>query len=365
MSQTKIRKIREANILIESRFLNKDEEDFEYEDLPNEPPSDFEDEEDTIVDYGFDVEEPENDDFQKDMGFKDFMKKNKASSIGIGSGVRWDSESEKEYSPIKPSDMPLEKYLKLKKNKGESEKLAESLIRETYKKVLFEQKMDSVISQLKKELADALTPEQKRAIRKELKTGGLEGLEDELEDAYNDVKSELSEDMDDDDKKLISHHKKSELAGIITILPTLGSAGGIFMKILQGENFEYGIELFALVLSSLVGFIYATSQSGKAEETNKKMEMDAGQENSKIFNKLRPLQSSGELRMDIDGPRSGFAPDNCYSENNPKPEQWKKVGYVRTKTDSKTGKKYISIRYCNSRNLNYLLKQAMNQLDLN
>ena len=119
MSQTKIRKIREANILIESRFLNKDEEEFEYEDQPNEPPSDFEDEEDTIVDYGFDFEEPENDEFQKDMGFKDFMKKNKANSMGIGSGVRWDSESEKEYSPIKPSDMPLEKYLKLKKNKGE------------------------------------------------------------------------------------------------------------------------------------------------------------------------------------------------------------------------------------------------------
>ena len=118
MSKTKIRKIREANILLESRFLKKDGEDFDFEEIPsNEPPSDFEDDFEEVTDYGFDTEDDfEGDDFQKDMGFKDFIKRNRPSSVGIGDKVRWDKDSEKEYSPLKPTDVPLEKYLKLKKD---------------------------------------------------------------------------------------------------------------------------------------------------------------------------------------------------------------------------------------------------------
>ena len=84
-SQTKIKKMIEANMLLEQRYLTKEdydtvepesEEDFPLEDEP----SLFDDEEDEIEDYGFDVEdEDENDleDFDKEMKFKDLMKKRK------------------------------------------------------------------------------------------------------------------------------------------------------------------------------------------------------------------------------------------------------------------------------------------------
>ena len=45
------------------------------------------------------------------------MKKNKLGSIGVGSGERWNKDSEKEYNPIKPDDLPLDKFLKSKYNK--------------------------------------------------------------------------------------------------------------------------------------------------------------------------------------------------------------------------------------------------------
>ena len=63
--------------------------------------------------------EDENDleDFDKEMKFKDLMKKNKLGSIGVGSGERWNKDSEKEYNPIKPDDLPLDKFLKSKYNK--------------------------------------------------------------------------------------------------------------------------------------------------------------------------------------------------------------------------------------------------------
>lgn len=72
------------------------------------------------IDYGFDIEdEPSDDDFQNRMRFKERMKKFNPQSVGIGGVSRWDKETEREmekggWSPIKPSDMPLEKYLKSK-----------------------------------------------------------------------------------------------------------------------------------------------------------------------------------------------------------------------------------------------------------
>lgn len=133
-SQTKIRKTQQSNMLLEQRYLAKEdydtvqsEEDFDYEELEDTPlkdePSLFDDEkDDTIDDFGFDVEGVFGDDtdeegFDSDMKFKDTMKKNKFGGFGIGAGTRWDKDSEKEYSPIKDTDLPLDKFLKSKYNK--------------------------------------------------------------------------------------------------------------------------------------------------------------------------------------------------------------------------------------------------------
>ena len=133
-SQTKIRKTLEVNMLLEQRYLDKEdydtvqpEEGFDEEEFDDTPlegePSLFDDEEDDKVeDFGFDVEDNFGDDtdeegFDSQMKFRDTMKKNKLGSVGIGSGTRWDKDSEKEYSPIKDTDLPLDKFLKSKYNK--------------------------------------------------------------------------------------------------------------------------------------------------------------------------------------------------------------------------------------------------------
>lgn len=98
------------------------EEDDDFDSHPfEEDPSLFDDENDGIEDYGFDIEDDEDSDdlegFDKELKFRDAMKKNKMGSVGIGYGTRWDSDSEKEYSPIKDTDLPLDKFLKSKYNK--------------------------------------------------------------------------------------------------------------------------------------------------------------------------------------------------------------------------------------------------------
>ena len=96
--------------------------------LPNTPledePSldDLEDFDDDIEDYGFDVEDEfEDDDFQTKMRQHERMKNIRPSEYGIGSGERWtnqmERETEKPWSPIKPDDLPLEKFAKSKYNK--------------------------------------------------------------------------------------------------------------------------------------------------------------------------------------------------------------------------------------------------------
>jgi hypothetical protein len=124
-SQTKIRKTLQANMLLEQRYLTKENfEELEPEEFDTplaDEPSLFDDEEDDIEDFGFDIEDDEDFDdlegFDKEMKFKDTMKKNKLGSVGIGAGTRWDKDSEKEYSPIKDTDLPLDKFLKSKYNK--------------------------------------------------------------------------------------------------------------------------------------------------------------------------------------------------------------------------------------------------------
>jgi hypothetical protein len=105
--------------LIKRIIKETEEEYFDFEEMidpPTESNDDDDDNDDYIDDYGFDLEDefPYDDEFQNKMKLKSHMGKNKMSSIGIGGKVRWDKDSEKEWSPIKPSDMPLEKYLKSK-----------------------------------------------------------------------------------------------------------------------------------------------------------------------------------------------------------------------------------------------------------
>jgi len=98
--------------IVENSF--EDETKHSYEDEP-----DIVDDE-RIFDDDYGLEKYEDDfqyepeDFDKEMKLKSFMKTNKPSSVGIGSG-RW--EKQEPYNPIKPSDVPLEKYLKMKKLK--------------------------------------------------------------------------------------------------------------------------------------------------------------------------------------------------------------------------------------------------------
>ena len=104
-----------------NRIVKENNEDMDFEgfDIPLEKePSLFDDDDIDDIDYikddYLDIEDKYNDDdeFQNKMKLKSHMGKNRQSDFGIGAGTRWDKDSEKEWSPIKPSDMPLEKYLK-------------------------------------------------------------------------------------------------------------------------------------------------------------------------------------------------------------------------------------------------------------
>ena len=124
---SKIVRLTESELVrLVKRMIKESEEGFErldddnFEDI-SDISTDFsdEDEKNDIVDYGFDVEDEfgDDDEFQNKMKFKSHMGKNKQSSIGIGGGTRWDKDSEKEWSPIKADDLPLDKFLKSKYNK--------------------------------------------------------------------------------------------------------------------------------------------------------------------------------------------------------------------------------------------------------
>jgi hypothetical protein len=77
----------------------------DYEDF-----DEFDDEE--IEDYGFDYEDEfDDDEFQKKMK----KKHSRINALPIEYGdMQWKKEYEKPYSPIKPSDMSLDNYLKSK-----------------------------------------------------------------------------------------------------------------------------------------------------------------------------------------------------------------------------------------------------------
>ena len=122
---SKIIRLTETELIrLVNRIVKENNEDIEFEgfDTPLEDePSLFDDDIDDdiddinyIKDFDFDIENKYNDDdeFQNKMKLKSHTRNNRQSDFGIGAGTRWDKDSEKEWSPIKPSDMPLEKYLK-------------------------------------------------------------------------------------------------------------------------------------------------------------------------------------------------------------------------------------------------------------
>jgi len=120
---SKIVRLTESDLVrLVKRIIKENEEGFEviddFEDIPDEP-TDFPDEEDDIKDIGFDVEDEfgDDDEFQNKIRFRKRVRRNLPGSVGIGSGKRWDKDSEKEYNPIKPDELPLDKFLKSKYNK--------------------------------------------------------------------------------------------------------------------------------------------------------------------------------------------------------------------------------------------------------
>ena len=120
-------RLTESELIHLVKRIIKEQQGFDQLDdtpLEDEPSlDDLEDLGDDIEDYGFDMEdESEDDEFQSKMRFKEKMKKMRPQNVGIGFGSRWDKEMEREterggWSPIKPSDLPLEKYFKMKGKK--------------------------------------------------------------------------------------------------------------------------------------------------------------------------------------------------------------------------------------------------------
>jgi hypothetical protein len=119
---SKIIRLTETELVrLVNRIVKENNEDMDFEgfDIPLEKePSLFDDDDIDDIDYikddYLDIEDKYNDDdeFQNKMKLKSYTRNNRQSNFGIGAGTRFDKDSEKEWSPIKPSDMPLEKYLK-------------------------------------------------------------------------------------------------------------------------------------------------------------------------------------------------------------------------------------------------------------
>ena len=127
---SKIIRLTETELVrLVNRIVKENNEDIDFEGfdtpLEDEPPLFNDDDIDNInyikddinyiKDDYLDIENKYNnydDEFQNEMKLKSHARNNRPSDFGIGSGTRFDKDSEKKWSPIKPSDMPLEKYLK-------------------------------------------------------------------------------------------------------------------------------------------------------------------------------------------------------------------------------------------------------------
>ncbi len=102
--------------LTESQLVNiikkiiKEKSEYDFDD---EEYIEYDNDDNEIQDYGFDYKEDDDENDITDMK----MRKNfKPSPVQYGRG-EWRKEWEKPYSPIKPSDLPLDKYLASRKKK--------------------------------------------------------------------------------------------------------------------------------------------------------------------------------------------------------------------------------------------------------
>jgi hypothetical protein len=122
---SKIIRLTETELIrLVNRIVKENNEDIDFEGFDfqlEKEPSLFDKNIDDIDDINYiknnylDIENKYNnddDEFQREMNLSSYRKNNRQSSIGIGDVTRFDKDSDKKWSPIKPSDMPLEKYLK-------------------------------------------------------------------------------------------------------------------------------------------------------------------------------------------------------------------------------------------------------------
>lgn len=121
MREQRIVRLKESDLHKIIKRIMESEEEPTDDDIEDVPVDDIDSEDEDIMDYGFDYEDDsdvDDDKFQSKMRFKNWEKKNKLGSVGIGSSTRWDKDSEKPYSPIKPDDLPLDKFLEKRKLKN-------------------------------------------------------------------------------------------------------------------------------------------------------------------------------------------------------------------------------------------------------
>jgi len=126
MRVKKIIRLSESDLerIIRRVIESKKDYDFDLDSNDDTPIEDVptDNEEDYIEDYGFDIEDDmdsEYEDLQRNLNLRQSIRRNRPASSGIGDSRRWDKEDEnpKTWSPIKPSDMPLDKFLNSRKSK--------------------------------------------------------------------------------------------------------------------------------------------------------------------------------------------------------------------------------------------------------
>lgn len=123
----KIIRLNESELIyLIKKVISEKNEPEEFEEIPFDDESFFDDEDfiddndDTESYLDLEKEFDDDEEFQNRMKYKQRMRKNIPGSIGIGGGKRWDKDSDREveqgkWSPIKPSDISLDKYLASKK----------------------------------------------------------------------------------------------------------------------------------------------------------------------------------------------------------------------------------------------------------
>ena len=104
--------------VINERVIEKEDERFDDAYTSSEDDNDREEEE--YSDYDSEEHEDDWEHAQKEDRLKSAQKNKNAADVQYGR-MEWKKEYEKPWSPIKSSDMPLEKYLASKKQKRDED----------------------------------------------------------------------------------------------------------------------------------------------------------------------------------------------------------------------------------------------------